>query len=154
TVIPEVVTAHLDVRLVEETDGQQQIEKIRQHITDQGFLVLDRAPTDEERLSHRKIVTFESNRSVNAFRTDMNAPIGQKLIAALETSFGEPPVSIRTMGGTVPIIPAVNTLQIPAIIVPMVNMDNNQHNPNENLRVGNMITGIKICMTVLTMDLD
>ncbi len=154
TVIPEVVTAHIDVRLVEETDGQKQIAKVRKHIEKQGFLVLDREPTDEERLSHRKIARFESNRSVNAFRTDMNAPIGRQLIGALEKSFGEPPVSIRTMGGTVPIIPAINTLEIPAIIVPMVNMDNNQHNPNENLRIGNMIQGIKICMTVLTMDLE
>jgi acetylornithine deacetylase/succinyl-diaminopimelate desuccinylase-like protein len=84
----------------------------------------------------------------------MNAPLGQKLISALENYFGEKPVSIRTMGGTVPIVPAINTLQIPAVIVPMVNMDNNQHNPNENLRIGNMITGIKMCLIILTMELD
>jgi acetylornithine deacetylase/succinyl-diaminopimelate desuccinylase-like protein len=58
------------------------------------------------------------------------------------------------MGGTVPIVPAINTLQIPAVIVPMVNMDNNQHNPNENLRIGTMITGIKMCLIILTMELD
>ena len=48
------------------------------------------------------------------------------------------------MGGTVPIIPAINELKIPAIIVPMVNMDNNQHSPNENIR-----QGIKICLSIL-----
>jgi acetylornithine deacetylase/succinyl-diaminopimelate desuccinylase-like protein len=58
------------------------------------------------------------------------------------------------MGGTVPIVPAINTLQIPAVIVPMVNMDNNQHNPNENLRIGNMVTGIKMCLIILTTELD
>ena len=41
------------------------------------------------------------------------------------------------MGSTVPIIPA--------IIVPMVNMDNNQHKPNENIRIGNIRQGFKIC---------
>jgi len=53
------------------------------------------------------------------------------------------------MGGTVPIVPAINTLKIPAIIVPMVNMDNNQHNPNENIRIGNIRQGIKICLSIL-----
>ena len=154
TVIPEVVTAHIDVRLVAETDGMRQLQKIKEHITRQGYFVLDRPPTDEERRNHRKIVTFKANRAVNAFRTDMDMPFGQSLTTVLTETFGSPPVRIRTMGGTVPIIPAINTLNIPAIIVPMVNMDNNQHSPNENLRIGNLIQGIKTCMTILTMHLD
>jgi acetylornithine deacetylase/succinyl-diaminopimelate desuccinylase-like protein len=153
TIIPEEVTAYIDVRLVAETDGGEQLAKIKKHIETQGFLVLDRAPTDEERLANAKIVTFKSKGYVNAFRTDMEAPIGQKLRTAIAKEFGTPPVSIRTMGGTVPIIPAINTLGIPAIIVPMVNMDNNQHNPNENIRIGNINQGIKMCMTILTMEL-
>jgi acetylornithine deacetylase/succinyl-diaminopimelate desuccinylase-like protein len=153
TIIPEQVTAYIDVRLVAETDGGEQLEKIRKHIEKQGFLVLDRAPTDEERLNNQKIATFKTNGFVNAFRTDMEAPIGQKLRAAFAKQFVTPSVSIRTMGGTVPIIPAINTLGIPAIIVPMVNMDNNQHNPNENIRIGNISQGIKMCMAILTMEL-
>ncbi len=154
TIIPEWVTAHIDVRLVAETDGAEQLQKIKAHIEQEGYLLLNREPTDEERMAHRKIVKFNGNAGVNAFRTSMNAPIGQQLIGAMENYFGEKPVSIRSMGGTVPIIPAVNTLGIPAIIVPMVNMDNNQHNPNENLRVGNMIQGIQTCVAILTMELN
>lgn len=153
TVIPEFATAHLDVRLVEETDGTEQLAKIKKHIAGQGFLVLDREPTDEERLTHRHIATFRGDPGVNAFRTNMDTPIGKKLSAAIEGAFGQPPVKIRTMGGTVPIIEAVNTLNIPAIIVPMVNMDNNQHNPNENIRLGNMRDGIRICVAMLRMDI-
>lgn len=153
TIIPEQVTAHLDVRLVAETDGQQQLDKIRAHIEQQGFVVLDREPTDDERLRYAKIVTFRTSRAVNAFRTDMDSPFGAMLRATLEKEFGAPPVSIRTMGGTVPIIPAVDALGIPAIIVPMVNMDNNQHNPNENIRIGNISQGIRMCMAILTMGL-
>jgi acetylornithine deacetylase/succinyl-diaminopimelate desuccinylase-like protein len=149
TVIPEYATAHLDVRLVAETDGKVQLEKIKKHIQDLGYLVLDRRPTDEERWSNKKIVTFKQNKGVNAFRTELNSPFGEKLRSALTQSFGEAPVSIRTMGGTVPIIPAINELNIPAIIVPMVNMDNNQHSPNENIRIGNIRQGIKICLSIL-----
>ena len=62
---------------------------------------------------------------MNAFRTELDSPFGEALRAALNKTFGKTPVDIRTMGGTVPIIPAINKLNIPAIIVPMVNMDNN-----------------------------
>lgn len=150
TVIPEYATAEIDVRLVVETDGAQQLEKIKKHIENQGFLVLDRAPTNEERLQNAKIVTFKGNSGVNAFRTEMNSPFGEKLRASLTKTFGKELISIRTMGGTVPIIPAINTLKIPAIIVPMVNMDNNQHSPNENIRIGNIRQGIKICLSILS----
>ena len=149
TIIPEYATAYIDVRLVEETDGKTQLEKIKNHMKAQGYLVLDRAPTDLERLSNDKIVTFKGNPGVNAFRTGLSAPFGEKLRSALKKAFGKEPISIRTMGGTIPIIPAINELDIPAIIVPMVNMDNNQHNPNENIRIGNIRQGIKICLAIL-----
>ena len=152
TIIPEYATAHIDVRLVSETDGKLQLEKIKKHIQKQGYLVLDREPTDEERLSNGNIVTFIGDSGVNAFRTPLNDPFGLKLRNSLTNFFGRLPVSIRTMGGTVPIIPAINELDIPAIIVPMVNMDNNQHNPNENIRIGNIRQGIKICLALLTTD--
>lgn len=153
TVIPEYARADLDIRLVKETDGAEQLKKIKKHIAAQGFLVLDRKPTDAERLAHDKIATFLSNKGVNAFRTSLQAPFAQKLRASLAQSFGQEPVSIRTMGGTVPIIPAINELNIPALIVPMVNMDNNQHSPNENIRIANIRQGIKICTTLLTTSL-
>ena len=34
--------------------------------------------------------------------------------------------------------------------VPTVNIDNNQHSPNENLRLGNFLEGIAILMAVLS----
>ena len=152
TIIPEYATAHIDVRLVSETDGKLQLEKIKKHIQKQGYLVLDREPTDHERLSNENIVTFKGDSGVNAFRTSLNDLFGLKLRNSLTNVFGREPVSIRTMGGTVPIIPAINELDIPAIIVPMVNMDNNQHNPNENIRIGNLRQGIKICLALLTTE--
>ncbi len=149
TIIPEHASAYIDVRLVTETDGAQQLQKIKDHIVAQGYYVIDRDPTDQERLTYPKIVKFIASSKVNAFRTAIDSEIGQQLKRSLENAFGKAPVTIRTMGGTVPIVPAINTLNIPAIIVPMVNMDNNQHNPNENIRIGNIRQGIKICLSIL-----
>lgn len=154
TVIPEYATAAIDVRLVPETDGAKQLEKIKRHIVQQGYHVLDRAPTDEERERYPKIVQFiASPRVVNSFRTNPKADFGTKIRTQLENSFGSAPLSIRLMGGTVPIVPLINQLNIPTIIVPMVNMDNNQHSPNENIRIGNIRQGIKSCLAILTTEL-
>jgi len=153
TVIPEIAMANIDVRLVVETDGKLQLDKVKNHIEGLGYTVLDRDPTDAERLKHPKIVKFTRSNGVNAFRTDLNSNLGTALRNSLTTIFNESPISIRTMGGTVPIISAVKTLDIPAIIVPMVNMDNNQHSPNENIRIGNIREGIKTCIAVLQTDI-
>jgi acetylornithine deacetylase/succinyl-diaminopimelate desuccinylase-like protein len=53
-------------------------------------------------------------------------------------------------GGSIPISPFVNTLDLPAVAVPTVNRDNNQHSPNENLRLGNYRDGIKTILAILT----
>jgi acetylornithine deacetylase/succinyl-diaminopimelate desuccinylase-like protein len=153
TIIPEFAKVNIDVRLVMETDGEQQLEKIKKHIKKQGFLLLDSVPTDSERLSNAKIVTFIGDKGVNAFRTNIGLEFGSLLQKEFKKTFKESPVIIRTMGGTVPIIPAIKVLNIPAIIVPMVNMDNNQHNPNENIRIGNIRQGIKICLSIFNMKL-
>jgi acetylornithine deacetylase/succinyl-diaminopimelate desuccinylase-like protein len=60
-------------------------------------------------------------------------------------------VRIRTSGGTVPIAPFIDALGFPAVSVPTVNFDNNQHGENENLRLGHLFTGIVSIAAVLTM---
>lgn len=152
TVIPEYATANIDVRLVPETDGKAQLEKIKKHIEQQGYYVIDRDPTDEERQNHPKIVKFIASRSINAFRTSPDSDFGKKVRTQLMEGFGNEPVVIRLMGGTVPIVPVINKLNVPTVIIPMVNMDNNQHSPNENIRIGNIRQGIKICLTILNSE--
>jgi acetylornithine deacetylase/succinyl-diaminopimelate desuccinylase-like protein len=69
---------------------------------------------------------------------------------AVKKTFEAEPVLIRLMGGSIPISPFVNALKVPAVGVPTVNMDNNQHSPNENLRLGNYREGIKMVIGILS----
>ncbi len=153
TVIPEYATANLDIRLVPETESEEQLEKIKKHIESQGYYVIERDPTIEERRKYSKIVKFIGVKGMNAFRTDPNSDFGKKIRASIFAGFGYEPVVIRMMGGTVPIVPVINKLAIPTVIVPMVNMDNNQHSPNENIRIGNMRQGINIALSILSSEL-
>ena len=58
---------------------------------------------------------------------------------------------IRTSGGSIPISPFVSTLNVPALTYPSVNKDNNQHSPNENIKIGNFIDGV-LGMTYLLLE--
>ena len=120
------------------------------YIASQDFYITADEPTPEERRAHAKIIRVEEGSVTDAFRTALDDPYGQFLEGVLDTTFGEGVVQIRIMGGTVPIAPFINALDIPAFIVPMVNPDNNQHSPNENLEIGQLAYGIRLFTNVLT----
>ncbi|MEM7486742.1 MAG: M20/M25/M40 family metallo-hydrolase [Bacteroidota bacterium] len=149
TIIPGWARAEIDVRLVLESNPNRLIDLIKKHVTNQGYHVLDREPTKEERLTHAKIATMTHEISYQSFRTDFDSEVGLWLTSALKNAFGEDPIRIRMSGGSIPISPFVNTLNIPAVTVPTVNRDNNQHSPNENLRLGNYREGIKTMIAIL-----
>ena len=149
TIIPPEAVAELDVRLVMESDPERLIGLVKGHIEGLGFTVLDHAPSDAERLKYARIVSMTADISYGAFRSDPNSPPALLARAGMKHLYGHEPILIRTMGGSIPIAPIIAALGVPAATVPTVNIDNNQHSPNENLRVGNFIEGIAILMSVL-----
>lgn len=150
TIIPAEAVAHIDIRLVRESDPDRLLRLLRGHIRKQGYHILEAEPTDAEREQYPRLLSMHTRISYAAFRTEMDSPTGQWLVRALYHTFGRSPIKIRTLGGSVPISPFVQTLGVPAVIVPLVNPDNNQHSPNENLRVGNFTRGMMTLMGILT----
>ena len=152
TIVPSECIAEIDVRLVIESDGYRLHELIKKHIKDLGYVVLDHEPSKEERMKYDKIVKFNSTVSYPAFRTDIDSNLGNWLSKTLSKTFGVEPVLRRTSGGSVPISPFVNVLNIPAVGVPTVNKDNNQHSPNENIKLINYIKGIESFVGILSSE--
>jgi len=148
--VPSTCVVELDLRTVPESDPQRLIRSVRKYIEDQGFYVTDREPTDEERLKYERIIKFESSVSYNAFRTSVESEPGIFLNSALTRAFGSEPVKLRILGGSLPIAPFINVLDVPAVIVPTVNPDNNQHGPDENIRLGNYRDGIRTILAIFT----
>jgi acetylornithine deacetylase/succinyl-diaminopimelate desuccinylase-like protein len=152
TIIPDRATAAIDVRLVKETPAAAMLEKIRAHIRRQGFVLVDGDPDDDVRAKQSRIATLAvRGDGTNAFRTSPLDPQVRALVASLTRVSGTSPVQIRTLGGTVPIAPFIDALGFPAVLVPIVNFDNNQHEENENLRLGTFFEGIVTIAAVLTM---
>jgi acetylornithine deacetylase/succinyl-diaminopimelate desuccinylase-like protein len=153
TIIPPTATAEIDVRLVLESDPERLVRLIREHVEGLGYSITQGEPTDEERRLHPRLASFTYDVSYRAYRTDFDSEPGRWLSAAFVHLFGEEPIMIRTSGGSIPISPFVTTLELPAVSVGTVNPDNNQHSPNENLRVGDFLRGIRIMTAVLSQPL-
>ena len=151
TIVPDRARAHIDVRLVPETPGARQIELLKRHLESAGYhVVSDREPTRSERMEQSLLVQLDGNPGTPAFQTPPDAPIARFLRRAIRDGLGVEPVEIPLMGGTVPVVPFLDALGAPAVIVPVANSDNNQHSPNENLRLGNAAMGIELFQAILT----
>jgi acetylornithine deacetylase/succinyl-diaminopimelate desuccinylase-like protein len=152
TIIPDRATAALDLRLVKETPADDLIAKLRAHVEQQGYHIVDDDPDDATRAKFSRIARLELDTPpTNAFRTSVSDPQARAVVASLTRTFGQPPIQLRTLGGTVPIAPFIEALGFPALIVPTVNFDNNQHEENENLRLGTFFDSIVTMAALLRL---
>jgi acetylornithine deacetylase/succinyl-diaminopimelate desuccinylase-like protein len=150
TIIPDSATAAIDIRLVKETRSADLLDKLRAHVRSQGYVLVDGEPDDATRAAQSKVARLRVSESITeAFRTSPSDPVVGRFASALTKTFGSAPVRIRTAGGTVPIAPFIEALGFPAVLVPIVNFDNNQHEENENLRLGAFFQGIEIVAAIL-----
>lgn len=151
-IIPSVARATLDLRLVPGNDAQRQVAKVVDHIRSRGWLVLDRDPTDAERVEHARIIRVETkSRGTNPQRTPLALPIAQSVVAAVQSTVDYPIVQMPSLGGTLPLIVIEEMLGTKLLTVPIVNADNNQHAENENVKVQFLWDGIETYAALMTM---
>jgi acetylornithine deacetylase/succinyl-diaminopimelate desuccinylase-like protein len=153
-IVPSDATAELDFRTTPETDGRHLFELVRKYIESQGYHLVDATPTDTERASYDKLASFTLGSVQKAERTPMDSPLGRWAFSAVHSQAGPnppvDPVRIRMMGGTVPTDVLVEALHLPFLMIPTVNADNNQHAHDENVRVGNLVSGTQTIFALLT----
>jgi acetylornithine deacetylase/succinyl-diaminopimelate desuccinylase-like protein len=149
TLIPATATAEIDIRLVPTSNADRLIDLVRKHVESKGYHIVPDVPTEEERMKYPRIASFKSSISYAAFQTPFNSDCGVWLSKAMTRAFDKEPIKIRTAGGSIPISPFVTTLGIPAVAVPTVNPDNNQHAENENIRAGNYMEAVKTFLFIM-----
>lgn len=150
TIIPDRAIAAIDVRLTRETNGPDLVDKIRAHVSAQGYYLSEGEPDAQVRAAHDRIASLTIAEHVtSAFRTPVTDPQARRVVEGLSKAFAAPPVQMRTLGGTVPIAQFIDALGFPALLAPTVNFDNNQHEENENLRLGHLFQAIEIVAAIL-----
>ena len=149
-VIPTIASATLDLRLVLGNSPQRQVERVIDHVRAQGFTVLDREPTAEERRTHPKIATIVAGHGYPAERTRLDHPLALSLARALGDE--DHRIILPTLGGSLPLYLIREELGAPTLVLGLWNHDNNQHAEDENVRLRNLFGGISAIARVMTME--
>ena len=155
-IIPNTAVAALGIRLVQGNDPAQLRQLIVDHIERQGFHVVADDPDVDTRLRYPLIAKVTGGGGSVAARTPMSDPFVQQVIAAAteaaDRAFVEGALVLSPgLGGTLPIALFTDVWGKPAIVVPIANHDNNQHAPDENLRLANLWYGIDLFAEIMTM---
>jgi acetylornithine deacetylase/succinyl-diaminopimelate desuccinylase-like protein len=141
--------ASIDFRLVPRQTPERIRMLVERHARAQGFYVIDREPTPDERMRHPKIVRMEWESGYPSTRTGMDLPVSQALVQTVSDAIAEQVITVPTLGGSLPMYMFAEVLRTPLVVLPIVNHDNNQHAANENLRLQNLFDGIEVYGGVL-----
>jgi acetylornithine deacetylase/succinyl-diaminopimelate desuccinylase-like protein len=153
-VIPSEATASVDIRLAAGDHPDRMLDRVEARLVDQGYLVLERQPTAHERRSNRRLARMERDHGYRASRIPMGSPLATSLLEVCRTASGEEVVALPTFGGSIPLYLFEDVLRAPVAVLPIANHDNNQHAPDENIRIANLWYGIDLWSTLLTTDLS
>lgn len=144
-------TATINLRLV----ANQQPSKVRRlveaHFTSLGYFLTEEKVTPKLLQQHEKVLSLDwGDSGYPAFRSSLESPMAKKLHQILAELDGSKPLMTPTMGGSLPIYLFEKAVDAPIIILPVANHDNNQHGPNENIRLKNLWQAIDAYAAVLT----
>jgi acetylornithine deacetylase/succinyl-diaminopimelate desuccinylase-like protein len=151
TIIPASASAKLDLRLVKAIDPGRQFDRLVAHVRKQGFFIVDREPDAALRAAHPWMAHVARTGGYPAGRTSMELPLANAIAGALSSAAGGPIVRLPTIGGSAPFYVFTDVLKVPTFGLSIVNFDNNQHGPNENLRIKNLWEGVDSMAALLTM---
>lgn len=151
-IIPTEAVASLGIRLAKGNDPEEMQDKVEAHIRKQGYHIVREDPDMDTRLQHQKIAKVTRSGGYPAMRTSIDNPMAQQVIAAVESAADKQLILYPTYGGTLPLFHFEEVMQTPIIIVPIANHDNNQHAPDENIRIGNIWYGMDIYSSIFTME--
>lgn len=152
TIIPAEASVSLDIRLVKGNQPEDMVKKVISHIRKQGYFVVTDVPGRETRMKYGKIarVSMESG-GYPASRLELDHPLAGMVVEALEVLYEGRLVILPTLGGSLPIHHFAEILDVPVIGLPVVNHDNNQHQANENIRLGHLWSAIETFAAIFKM---
>jgi acetylornithine deacetylase/succinyl-diaminopimelate desuccinylase-like protein len=151
TIIPASASARLDLRFVKNVDPAKQFDRLVAHIRKQGYFIVDKEPDADTRAAHALIASVTRVGGYPAGRTSLDAPIARTITKAVSDASGGQIVRLPTIGGSAPFYLFSDVLKVPTIGLSIVNFDNNQHGPNENVKIKNIWDGIETMAAILTM---
>ena len=137
TVIPHEATASIDVRLVAGMNMDLVCRQIVEHVR-----------------AYCPGAQVEFISGYEAYKVAVTHPQVQRVVGAMNAlcqtmDETQTPVIMPSLGGSLPLSELAQALDMPLISMPLANHDDNQHAPNENLRLRNFIDGISTALMAI-----
>jgi len=151
-IIPSSATATLGIRLAKGNDPEEMKDLVEAHIRKQGYHIVREDPDREMRLAHPRVAKVTRGGGYPAVRTPIDHPNAREVVDAIRSVSDQEVILYPTFGGSLPLFHFTEVLETPIVIVPIANHDNNQHAPNENIRIGNLWYGMEIYAAIFTME--
>lgn len=148
--VPSEARASIDFRLVAEQTPARIRELVEAHLRNLGWTVVPEAPDEDLRRRTPRLIHLEWEGGYPAYRAPLDAPFSQALVRTLAQAVGGSLVVMPALGGSIPMELFDRVLGIPIALLPIANHDNNQHGPNENLRIRNLRDGITMHTALLS----
>lgn len=133
TVLPHLVVAKCDMRLVEAQTADDIFAKVEAHV---------------RRVAPGVEVVRQG--SMDPSKTPLDSPYAGIIRRAVAAGQGEEPLVVPALGGSLPDYVFTKILGIPAFGVPYANADESNHAPNENIELERFYKGIKTGAALLT----
>lgn len=141
--------ASLDLRLVPVQTIDHVKKTIEAHFKTHGFYVTHQEPSDDILRANPGVIKVDWTGGYPAYRSDLDGEAATKLTAILTEYDGRTPLLSPTLGGSLPIHLFDQELDMPIVLLPIANHDNNQHGRDENMRMGNLLSAIGVYAAVL-----
>jgi acetylornithine deacetylase/succinyl-diaminopimelate desuccinylase-like protein len=139
--IPAEADISIDFRLAPGQTPDRVRSEVEAFLAGKGWTLASDPPDLAARLAHPRILRLAWADGYPALRTDMTTPAAQAVVAAASQAAGQPVAVLPMMGASVPIYVFHDVFGVPVIGLPIVNHDNSQHAPNENMRLQNLWDG-------------
>ncbi len=152
TIVPAKAAVSIDIRLVKGNKPEKMVQKVLSHIREQGYYIVREDPGKAERTKYPLIAKVRYGGGYPAYRASMDLLVSKQVVKTLKGFYGKGLVTLPTLGGSLPLYAINKVLQIPLIGLPIANFDNNQHQPDENIRIGHFWNGIKTFAALIMMD--
>ena len=132
TIIPCHAKAKIDIRMVQGQNGRDIYEKVCRHAA--------KAEPD---------AVFSGYSSMEPSVTEPSLPLIAKVREAVTRAYQVNPVNMPVLGASLPNYVFTDVLKIPTVSVPYGNPDENNHAPNENMKLSCYYSGIRATLQVL-----
>jgi acetylornithine deacetylase/succinyl-diaminopimelate desuccinylase-like protein len=143
-------TAGFDIRLTPGIAPDRARELVEAHVRRQGYTLVDAPPSAEQRRAETHLARLEFGElGYPSAAANLNDPAVRHIIDVARAATSSEVRVVPVIGGSLPIAPIGEVLDTPFVIVPIVNADNNQHSPNENVRMREFRRGVEFYAALL-----